>query len=181
MSVKIAFHTDFFDVRGTCVSLYDYAHYNETILNNKSIILIPRKGLEDGNKSDELAIQKFYKRFSINIFPYEDVEHMELILKSEKCDILYTIKYGKNDGLISKVAKTVVHCVFDMSEPHGDVYAGVSEQIAKKFGQTNFVPHMIPEPSKTTENIPPRATETYAPYTFHTSLRISDCRKSSPL
>ena len=115
MSIKIAFHTDFFDVRGTCVSLYDYAHYNETILKNKSIILVPRKGLEDNQKSDQIAINKFANRFEI--YPYENINHMESILEFQKCDILYMIKYGKNDGMGSQRVKTVVHCVFDMSEP----------------------------------------------------------------
>ena len=30
-----------------------------------------------------------------------------------------------------------------MSDPHGDVYAGVSKQIARKFNKTLYVPHMI--------------------------------------
>ena len=41
-----------------------------------------------------------------------------------------------------------------MTQPHGDVFAGVSETLAKKFGKTLFVPHMIGlEPSKTKENL----------------------------
>ena len=59
------------------------------------------------------------------------------------CDVLYCIKYGLNDGILSKKVKTIIHCVFDMTEPHGDVYAGVSSSLSKKFGSTLYVPHMI--------------------------------------
>ena len=134
---KIAFQTPCIDVRGTCTAIYDYAHYNETILNNQSIIVVPIDYLQ---KSDSTAIDKFKKRFKI--FIYNSIENLDAILLLEKCDILYTIKYGKKDGIVSNRFKTVVHCVFDMTEPHGDVYAGVSESLAKKFNQTNFVPHM---------------------------------------
>ena len=34
--VKIGFYTEQLDVRGTCVAIYDYAHYNEVLLNNDS-------------------------------------------------------------------------------------------------------------------------------------------------
>ena len=69
---------------------------------------------------------------------------MNQILEDEKCDIFYTIKYGKKDDVIAKKPiRTVVHCVFDLSEPHGDVYAAVSCTLAKKYNSSVFVPHMI--------------------------------------
>lgn len=145
--MKIAFHTPNIDVRGTCVSLYDYAHYNEEILKNKSVIVIPEECLKE---CDDIALIKFCTRFQLIL--YRTTDDLETILRD--CDILYTIKYGKNDGLVSKTVKTVVHCVFDMSEPHGDVYAAVSSTLAKKYGQSLFVPHMIGlPPSSTQENM----------------------------
>ena len=57
--------------------------------------------------------------------------------------MLYCIKYGKNDGLYFDDIPTVIHCVFDMTEPHGKVYAGVSRSLAKKFNSDLYVPHMI--------------------------------------
>jgi hypothetical protein len=145
--MKIAFHSPVLDVRGTCVSLYDYAHYNETLLNNKSIILTPISGVVN---SDTIAIEKFHSRFQV--YYYKNMNEFEDVLSD--CDILYTIKYGKNNGIIAKNIKTIVHCVFDMTEPHGDVYAGVSKALATKYKSTLFVPHMIGlEPSKTKDNL----------------------------
>lgn len=137
--MKIAFHDTHIGIRGTSVALYDYAYYNEEILKNKSIIIVP--SIEKNSENDILGFEKFSKRFQI--FIYNNHEELENILKKEKCDILYCIKYGKNDNIISKKIKTVIHCVFDMSDKHGDVYAGVSKTLAEKYNQNLYVPHMI--------------------------------------
>ena len=134
----IAFHTPTLDVRGTCISIYDYAHFNEKLLGNKSIIVVPYSSITE-RKNDQIIIEKFVQRFEL--FFYNDLHDLENYIKN--CDILYCIKYGTLDEIISKKIKTVVHCVFDMSEPHGDIYAGVSQQLAEKFGSPVFVPHMI--------------------------------------
>lgn len=149
MTIKIAFQTPQIDVRGTCVALYDYAHYNETILNNKSIIVVPSSSIIR-HVNDEIALEKFKKRFDIMF--YDSNEHLENIISD--CDIIYFIKYGRNNEYISNKIKNVIHCVFDMSEPHGDVYAGVSYTLARKFGKDIFVPHIAGlQPSLTKENL----------------------------
>jgi len=147
--VKIAFHQPQLDVRGSCVALYDYALHNETILKNQSIIVV------DGRKksnNDIDAVLKFCRRF--RVFFYNDCDHLHNILLTENCDIIYTIKYGKKDDIVFPDIKTVVHCVFDLSEPHGDVYAAVSSTLAKKYNYPLYVPHMVSlVPSLTGENL----------------------------
>jgi hypothetical protein len=147
---KIAFHIYFFCVRGTSTALFDYAHYSESILGCESIFVAPKSSIKE-NKNVDIALQKFQKRFKI--FYYDDMRDLDNILEKENCDMLYVIKYGSNDGVFSNKIKTCVHCVFDMSQPHGDVYAGVSEQIASKFGNKIYVPHMVIEPFKNSENL----------------------------
>jgi hypothetical protein len=139
--VKIAFYSMHLDIRGTSTALFDYAHYNEILLNNDSIIIAQR----NHSNNDVLAMEKFEKRFEV--FYYDNIEEIQNIV--EDCDILYCIKYGKNDHFLPTNAKNVIHCVFDMSDRHGDVYAAVSETLAKKYGQTLFVPHMIGLPPAT--------------------------------
>lgn len=133
--VKIAFFSDHLNERGTSQAIFDYAHYNETLLGNKSIIIT----LKHSSYHEDLAIDKFKNRFAL--FFCDKIEDCQDFLKD--CDIFYCIKYGKNNYRLPLKIKNVVHCVFDMSEPHGDVYAGVSESLAKKFNNTLFVPHMI--------------------------------------
>jgi hypothetical protein len=139
--ITIAFLTPNLNFRGSCVALRDYALYNELLLNNRSIIITDHL---QQNTSDEIAFNWFVKRFPV--FQYDSIHSLDDILLDEDVDILYIIKYGNNDGVgdhnVLKV-KTVIHCVFDMTQPHGDVYAGVSKSLANKFGSNLYVPHMI--------------------------------------
>ena len=134
----IAFNSPQLDLRGTCVALYDYARYNQLLFGYSSIITLPSssKGINEPS-----IVLKFCKLFEI--LYYDDLFHLERQLLEKRCNLLYCIKYGKNDGFYLTSIPTAIHCVFDMSEPHGYVYAGVSETLAKKFHKTLFVPHMI--------------------------------------
>jgi hypothetical protein len=146
---KIAFLSPVINIRGTCVAMYDYADYSEKLLGNKSIIVVPSNHTD---KSDIIAINKFVSRFPL--LTYDSINDLDNILENEKCDILYCIKYGTRDDIFSRKIKTVIHCVFDLSQPHGDVYTAVSLTLAKKFNTTSFVPHMISlPPSETKENL----------------------------
>jgi hypothetical protein len=134
-NLKIAFHTKELNLRGTCIALYDYAHYFEKLLYGKSIIIIYKNANHDEN-----VLLKFKKRFLVKTY----TTNTELENFISDCDIFYTIKYGLiNDEYIPSNIKTCIHCVFDMSEPHGNVYASVSKQLAQKYGKTLYVPHMI--------------------------------------
>jgi len=117
--VKIAFWDNFLGERGTTVALYDYAYYNKTILNNESIIIY-----NSSLTSCDSVVEKFKKEFEV--YGVSNFSEVDSILISTKCDMLYIIKSGENDGKISKVVKTAVHCVFNCSQPHGDVYASIS-------------------------------------------------------
>lgn len=135
----VAFFTPSCTFRGTCVALLDYAHYNETLLHNTSIVMTFKDA-----KHDDVAIHWMNQKLSNTILFIDDTKSLNTCLQQNKVDVLYCIKYGTNDRIYSTQVKTVVHCVFDMSEPHGDVYAGVSETLVKKYNQMLYVPHMIP-------------------------------------
>jgi hypothetical protein len=136
--MRIAFHSDQLCVRGTSVAMFDYAFFNQTLLKNQSVIIVPFTA-----RNDVEAVKHFSNHFQIIYYRDKQVEDLESKLEENKCDVLYCIKYGKNDGIVSKKIRTVVHCVFDCSEPHGDVYAAVSKALADKFNISSFVPHMI--------------------------------------
>jgi len=132
--ITIAFQTEILDVRGTCVALYDYAKYFELLLHGRSIILTSKN-----SHHDLVAIDKFSKMFEIRWYDTND----DIQKAVHDCDYIYIIKYGRNDRYIPLGVKVLIHCVFDMSEPHGDVYAGVSKTLAAKFNSQVYVPHMI--------------------------------------
>lgn len=145
--MKICFTTNQIDVRGTCVAMYDYADYAERLLGH-NVIIASQKGV------DELAVDKFMARFGC-IYYYNSQSELENILESLRCDMVYCIKYGRRmDSVNVTSMPMVVHCVFDMSEPHGVIYAGVSKSLACKYGYELYVPHMISLiPSITRENM----------------------------
>jgi hypothetical protein len=144
---RIAFHCNQLSLRGTEVAMYDYAHYNEKILGNKSIIIT--KNPSEWPYSDKLAIEKFEKRF--NVFYYKSVIELERILMENMIDIFYTQKAGNFDHVLSYRRKTVVHAVFQNYEPHGDVYAFISEWLSEVYeNKHDFVPYMVDLPEVNT-------------------------------
>ena len=131
--LTIGFQSPQLDVRGSCDAIYNYAHYNEVLLGNHSIILVP-----SGAKNEEEGLTRFRKRFFIDT--YIDLDDA---IEKNKINILYTIKFGKNDKVLTTKCPTIVHCVFSMLEPHGDVYMAVSQTLAKKWRKNEYLPHIV--------------------------------------
>ena len=65
--MKIAFFIRHFGERGTEVSVFDYAHYNETLLGNESIIVgfTPEAYARYGLVCMPDVLEKFRKRFRV--------------------------------------------------------------------------------------------------------------------
>lgn len=130
----VAFYPSQLDLRGACVALYDYADHNERILRNKSVIVLKR-----GANVHPMIGVKFWRRFEIR---WHEENKLDDVLQD--CQFFYAISYGRiGDVPQSSIAKNLVHCVFDLSQPHGHVYTAVSSQLAEKFGWNTYVPHMV--------------------------------------
>ena len=134
----VGFHANQLGLRGTEVALYDYAHFNETILGNISYIFAPAN-------SDMSAVDKFKSRFDNRVILYNSFSEIELS-SSYRVDVMYFIKAGFNDGLWLSGARNIVHAVFDASDKHGDVYIAVSEWLGKKHN-VDYLPHIVHLPS----------------------------------
>lgn len=146
--MKILFHENQLSYRGTSNAVYNYALFNQEYLNNESIIIHQKN-----NKNNYApAIEKFKKKFEV--YSYTDVNEIEKIISNTQTDLFYAIKAGKIDGVDPKNCKTAIHSVFKYYEPHGNVYAYVSEWLSKEMinGLAPFVPHMI-SVEKTNENL----------------------------
>ena len=76
--MNIGFFIRHFTERGTEVAIYDYAKYNEEILNNKSFIICFTKEMQEKMNfpSQRCSYDKFNKRFQI----IEDIPAMEEIM-----------------------------------------------------------------------------------------------------
>ena len=142
--MKVAFHSNHLSELGSEVAMFDYAYYNQTLLGNESVI-VTKRTVKNNN---EKIIEKFKKYFEI-LF-YDNFSEVEKMLDENNVDVFYAIKSGEYDGIISKGRKTVIHAVFKAFQPHGKVYAYVSEWLSKQmnFGLNPWVPHMINLPEE---------------------------------
>lgn len=140
---KVLFHTNQLSLRGTEVALFDYAYYNQALFGNISIIATPRVATHDA-----AVIQKFQEHFEV-VF-YTDITELNQIASQKQADVFYALKAGKNDGVMVKGVKNCIHAVFRFYEPHGDVYAYVSQWLSHEMsaGKSPYVPHMINLPEE---------------------------------
>jgi glycosyltransferase involved in cell wall biosynthesis len=142
--LRIAFFINKLSFRGTEVSTYNYAHYNETILGNESFII--NRDMYTYNEVREHFKNRFVGRF----FDGETKEQIDEIIRQNNIDIFYVIKTGNNDGIISSVCKNAIHAVFDENPSiHGDAYACVSPWLAQTFSIKGLpcVPHIVDLPN----------------------------------
>ena len=142
----IGFLSNKLTLRGTEVNLYDYADFNEVLLGNKSIIITrPYEYVLQVSPRDVVsqAYDKFKARFPVEY--YIDHSTIREIVQRNKIDILFIEKAGSPaDGLVFDYCKTIIHAVFTTKEPHGNLYAPISDALNKICG-TNYpvLPYMV--------------------------------------
>jgi glycosyltransferase involved in cell wall biosynthesis len=125
--------------RGTSISVYDYAYYNETILGNKSIIA-------SYSNSEKKSYQKFKDRF--DVYLVDQFQDVSRLIDNTKSEYIHIEKFGYKDHQHVDNAKNLVHVVFPSYDPHGDVYAYISEWLALNSGKNSpFVPYMVDLPN----------------------------------
>jgi len=136
----IAFVIAELSYRGIEVSTYDYADHNETLLGNRSVII------NFDVATDNQVRTKFQERFPDRFFDCVSLDELDEILAQQEVDILYYQKPGHNDGVVSRRCPNAVHAVFPGKlEPHGQVYAYISEWFVHQFPESGFtyVPYMV--------------------------------------
>jgi len=142
--MKLLFHCNQLNERGTEVSTFNYAKYNEEILNNESVILY-----NTDNEINSAVLSKFNTRFKV--LPYsrvkQGISYVNYICNNNNIDCVYFIKAGNNDNYLSNV-KNIIHAVFQEYQPHGSCYAYISEWLSNTINikykvKTNWVPHIV--------------------------------------
>jgi glycosyltransferase involved in cell wall biosynthesis len=136
---SVAFFIRQFSERGTEVSVYNYAHYNEVILRNKSYIICfsDEKQSSFGPSRLEDSYRKFKDRFIV--VEINDIRDMASLIDTYAIDFFYTQTHGGediyefHDTSIWKTCKTIKHCVFDTNTPEADLYISISHHLNKKF------------------------------------------------
>jgi len=142
-SKTIAFYQPHLDIQGTGVANYEYAYFNQTLLGNKSYMICDK-----GHAwTHPLAMEKFKKSMEvIELDGFENMTALENMLKKIKADAVYIQKCGKkHDGRLVKNTPMLTHVVGCENEPHGSVYAYVSEWLSNHCsnGYHPFVPYVV--------------------------------------
>lgn len=148
--MKVLFHANTLNYRGTSVAVADYARYNQEILGNESIIAYCKThGNEKDMGNENAVIEDLEKKFKVVGYRAGDLENK---IDNEKIDIAYFIDSGQKKPLPTN-CKTAAHAVFQFHEPHGDRYAYISKWLSDEMsqGQIPYVPHIVhlPPPSET--------------------------------
>ena len=148
--MKILFHANTINYRGTTVAITDYARYNQEILGNESIIAYCKtNGTERDMGNEQAVIDELEKEFEVVGYRAGDLEKK---IDDNHVDLAYFINSGQIESLPTN-CKTAVHAVFQFNQPHGDRYAYISEWLSQKMsgGTIPFVPHIVQLPN-TTDN-----------------------------
>ncbi|KAH8090210.1 hypothetical protein JL720_6522 [Aureococcus anophagefferens] len=74
-------------------------------------------------------LAKFEARFGRDRVVGVAAGDVDGVLARDGATHFYVQKAGLDDGLVSAVARTLVHCVFFATQAHGDVYARVSDHV----------------------------------------------------
>ncbi|WP_181705407.1 glycosyltransferase [Chthonobacter rhizosphaerae] len=142
--MKVAFDAEKFTERGTTVANFDYAA-GCARMGIEPVILYER----DGEHIDA-ARRRFEGLF--DLIPYASRAELARIVRENRCDVYYKLKFDYNDLHVVEGVPNMVHCAFDFDHPHGDVYAYVSEWLSDHVsnGRRPFVPHIVelPEPQR---------------------------------
>lgn len=138
---KIAFYANNLSERGTAVALFDYAKHNRDLLGNESLIVYDKEF--PGNHPS--VIEKFNAEFEL--IGCRNFSEADSHSQSKGCDLMYILKSGKRDDLISRYVPTMVHAVFSstVNHVHGASYAYVSDWLADHCsgGRVPWVPHIV--------------------------------------
>lgn len=148
----VLFYSPHCGLRGTEVTMFDFADYNEKILGNKSIIAYNRD--EPINHPD--AIRKFNDRFdtvidlpiSSKVESTKINQHLNDAIEKVGASHFYLQKLGFNDGVCPTACKTCILCCTLLNPDehrHGDRYAFISPWLSKvcSGGKTPVVPSIV--------------------------------------
>ena len=155
--MNIGFVTNRLTLRGVEVAVYDYAHFNETLLGNKSIIITKDYDTLKKQNTPYISLEAynhFKNRFQV--LYYNTMEDIHQMIEEYKMDALYITKSGLrvHDPLVTSKCKCCIHAVFDSTDPHGDVMATIGNSI-NKVHHTNLpvVPYMVHIHDTTEDNL----------------------------
>lgn len=163
--INVGFYIRHFDYRGTADAIFNYAHYNETLLGNKSYFIYHDPPLAEPYENAN-SRKRFEDRFTILIYRSK-VEFENLCLQYKIALVYQLIPGFESDAQFFAEhypdwIPRALHCVFTNDHYLGPVQAAISPSV--HGGKDNFVFHIVELKSSTQDtlrhelNIPDDAT-----------------------
>ena len=148
----VAFFLRHFSERGSEVSVYSYAHFNEALLGNRSIVVSLHPDLL--RQHDLPCVEAIYRRFSerFEVIHVGEFGELDGVLEDFEADVFYTQTHGGPEtapfAAPDFAVKSVVHCVFSTAAPQGTIYSAISDWLNEAH-QSDFpvvpLPVYMPE------------------------------------
>jgi len=156
--MNVGFFVRHFTERGTEVSVYDYAKYNEDVLKNKSFIICfqPETQKMYGLITERASYAKFCSRFPV--IEISSLLDMPILITVLGLTHFYTQTHGDggdiyefNNKAIWGNCKTIKHCVFHTTFPESDFYISISETLnVKNNTDIPVIPYIVDLPEENT-------------------------------
>lgn len=128
--LRVAFIENQLAFRGTQGTCWSLAHFNETMLGNKSIIISrSNPGYRDEDTTDE-SITFFTTRFETHFIPFEDVNQF---LIDNNIDVAY-VPTGGDMSTVSHIptsVPTISHCVFSNENKAATIQTAISDFVSQ--------------------------------------------------
>jgi len=83
--MKVLFHTNSLNFRGTTVAVTDYAKYNQDILGNESIICYDNSLI-----NENAVVENLTQQFQV----VAHTDNIQQVLNQTGCDVAYFIRAG---------------------------------------------------------------------------------------
>jgi len=141
--MRIGFQAGTLNERGMSVALHDYAVGVQERLGHEAFVFY------GAAKSTPSVVEKFGQ--SLTMVPVKPGQDGRRVSEPLKLDFCYYIREGRVGPLDIAADRSGVHTVFRHFEPHGDVYAYVSDWLADWMsgGRAPAVPHIVDLPAPT--------------------------------
>ena len=142
--LTVGFVTNRLSLRGTETVLWTYAHYNEVMLGNRSLIFVNSKRdiiIEPHNREDncEEAKEWFINRFEqVHFCSTNEIEQK---MKDAGVDVCFIELAGVDSDWVPTGVPSVLHCVFQPLHK-GTVSTAISTCVGK--GKIPVLPNIMP-------------------------------------
>jgi len=145
---RVAFITDDLGIRGTGSVIWLYAHYNEEMLKNKSIIVVKnsmhhyKDDMNPGLSSQDVQEKWwswFTDRFEVHMCDEKDIDQKLLDLHIDVCLIEC---YGNATDYVPLTVPSITHCIFNGELKKGTVNTAISDYLGNKHNM-QVLPNII--------------------------------------